>query len=209
MAKSAKSLSPVNQLTTPPLLSKPFDNSTNAKPAVVDAVTAAASIPATTSPYFFIASPNTTICSPNLSRSLLPVNQLTTPPVFGTVLASSVKANPAVADAVTASPSIPATASPYAFIASPNGTICSAKVSRSLLPVNQLTTPPVLGTVLASSVNALPAIVDACIDSELIPATESPYNFIASPNGTSCSAKSPKSLFPANQLTTPPVFGTV
>ena len=136
-----------------------------------------------------------------------PVNQLTTPPVFGTVFANSISALPAVVEFITASALIPVTAREYSFIASPKGVIPSAKAARSFSPVNQPTIPPVVGSVFASSMSANPAVVELTTASALIPVTAREYDFIASPKGVIPLANDSKSLSPANQLTTPPVFG--
>ena len=71
-----------------------------------------------------IALPKVTIFSLKSSKSTSPVNQLTTPPLFGKVDAIFAMASPALAAAVTASLSIfPETTLENSVIASPNGTM--------------------------------------------------------------------------------------
>ncbi len=113
-----------------------------------------------------------------------------TPPVFGTVSAKAVKAPPAVAALTTAFVSIPLTDSEKDFMPSPKTTSCSPNVSKSFSPMNQPTTPPVLGTVSASSVNAFPAVAAFSTTLAFNPSTVSANSTMASPNGTSSSANS-------------------
>ena len=204
-----KSLSPVKKLISPPVFGSVFASSTKAFPAIVEFVIASGSIPVSATEYASIDAPNITSCVPNFPKSLSPVNQLTNPPVFGTVLANSIRAFPAVAEFTIASAFRPLTASPKFFIALPNGTSFLPNVSISLLPVNQLTTPPVFGIVAAISVIALPAIAASVTAFAFNPSTASPNFIIALPNGTSCFPNSSISLFPAKNPISPPVLGIV
>ena len=160
-------------------------SSTRALPAVAEFVIAAESIPIIASEYAFIASPNGTSFSPKVSTSLFPVKNATTPPVLGTVSASSTKALPAVAELTIASASSPRTASPNAFIASPNGTSCFPNSPISFSPAKNPTTPPEFGMVVAISAMALPAIAASVTAFASSPVIASPNFLIASPNGTS------------------------
>ena len=130
------SLSPVNQLTNPPLLGKLLASSANDCAATVEFVIALESNPATDKEYDFKASPNGTNCSPNAVISFSPANQPAKPPELGSLEANSAKDIAAVADAVTASASIPLIASEYSFILAPNGTNSSANAARLFSPVN-------------------------------------------------------------------------
>ena len=184
-------------------------SSTRTLPAVAEFVIAAESIPIIASEYAFIASPNGTSFSPKVSTSLFPVKNATTPPVLGTVSASSTKALPAVAELTIASASSPRTASPNAFIASPNGTSCFPNSPISFSPAKNPTTPPEFGMVVAISAMALPAIAASVTAFASSPVIASPNCLIASPNGTSCFPKAVMSFSPAKKDTNPPVFGIV
>ena len=134
-------------------------------------------------------SPKVTSCSPNSSISFSPAKKPATPPELGNAFARSDNAFPASTDCWIPLVLIPATVSPYSFIALPKGTNFSANSSISFSPAKKPATPPLLGSTLASSAIDLPASTDCWIPLVLIPATVSPYSFTALPKGTSCSPK--------------------
>ena len=125
------------------------------------------------SAYAFIPLPKGANWYANEIRELSPVNRLTNPPLFGKLEANSESVLAALADAVTASGSIPATESAYAFIPLPNGTNCNPNEAILLSPVNRLTNPPLFGILLASSANNFAALADAVTASGSIPDIDS------------------------------------
>ena len=193
----------------PPLFGRLLDSSTRAFAAFAEFTTTLASSPVTAMEYCFMASPNGTSFSPNISRSFSPVKNATRPPLFGTVFASSIRALPAVTELTTTSAFSPVTAIENSFIASPNGTSCSPKASMSFSPAKKPTTPPLFGIVDAISAIAFPAFAASVTTLASKPATESAKAFIASPKGTSWSPNAPISFSPAKKPTTPPLLGSV
>ena len=159
--------------------------------------------PETASEKFFIALPNGTSCSPKSSISFSPAKKPTTPPLFGTVLAISASALPAVAASVITLASIPATSFAKLRMARPNGISCSPKAFISFSPAKKPTTPPVLGSVSAISARVLPAIAALETASPSIPLISSENCFIAFPNGTISSAKPESELPPVNHEVSP------
>jgi len=105
-----------------------------------------------------MALPNGTNCSPNLSMSFSPAKKPTTPPLFGSVVAISASALPAVAALETRSASIPLMALLNSAMLSPNGTSSSAKSEREELPVNQDAIPCTSSAFVSSNI----ASVNAC-----------------------------------------------
>ena len=87
--------------------------------------------------------------------------------------------------------------------------IPAAKVPRSFPPVKNSITPPTFGRTDWSSARDLAAVAEAVIASALIPDTESPYDFIATPKGTNPSENLPRSLPPVKNSITPPTLGRV
>ena len=122
--------------------------------------------------------------------SFSPAKKPTTPPEFGIVDAISAIAFPAVAAFVTVSALRPVTASENSIIASPKGTSCSPKAFMSFSPAKKPRTPPLFGSVAAISANALPAVAACSTTSLFISPIAIEKSLMASPNGTSCSAKS-------------------
>ncbi len=70
-------------------------------------------------------------------------------------------------------------------MASPKGMSCSPNAPISCSPVNQLITPPELGTVLARLVNAFPAVAAFVTAAESIPFIEFEKDFIPFPKSLS------------------------
>ena len=197
------SFSPAKKPTTPPLFGTVFANSTKALPAVAELTMASASSPFTAVEKSIIASPNGINCSPNSFISLSPAKKLTTPPVFGMVVAISAIAFPAIAAAVTASASSPFTARENPIIASPNGTSCSPNSFMSFSPAKKPSTPPLFGSVAAISARVLPAVAAFATMFPSIPAITTENSFIASPNGTSSVANSDNDEPPVIQEVNP------
>ena len=187
----------------PPLFGRLLDSSTRAFAAFAEFTTTLASSPVTAMEYCFMASPNGTNFSPNMSRSFSPVKNATRPPLFGTVFANSIRALPAVTELTTTSAFSPVTAIENSFIASPNGTSCSPKASMSFSPAKKPTTPPLLGSVAAISASVLPATAALATTSPSIPAISSENCFIAVPKGTSSSANPVSEDPPVNQEVSP------
>ncbi len=136
-------MSPVNHDIIPLLFGSSAASSDSILPAFADVATASEStLPETFSEYSAIASPNGTILAAKSSKLFSPINHPSTPPLFGRFAASSDSILPAFADVATASGStLPDTASEYAAIASPNGTISSANLAMEDPPVNQEAKP--------------------------------------------------------------------
>ena len=100
-------LSPVNKETNPPLFGRLAASSDKDLAALADAVTASGLIPVMESAYAFIPAPNGANWWPKEERLFSPVNKATRPPLFGRFAANSDNDLAALADAVTASTSIP------------------------------------------------------------------------------------------------------
>ena len=179
------SVTPLNASAKPPFFGKLAAMLTIVLPALAAAVTACSSIPVTFLEKLAMALPKLFMFLLKSSKSTSPANHPTTPPLLGNVDAICAIALPAFAAAVTAPSSIfPDTSFENLAIALPNGTIFFAKSSRSFSPVNQLTTPPLLGNVLAISAIALPALAEAVtVSGSIFPATSEENFDIALPNG--------------------------
>ena len=141
--------------------------------------------------------------------SFSPAKKPQSPPVLGTVLASSTRALPEVAEFSIAVDFIPSTASPYSFIALPKGTIFSAKSSISFSPTIAPSQPPLLGILAANSARALPAVADSVTAAASSPSIAVAYSFIAEPKATILSLKAPMSFSPTILERKPPSFGMV
>ena len=141
--------------------------------------------------------------------SFSPVKNPTTPPLFGTVFANSIKAFPAVADSTITFASKPLTACENNIIASPKGISCSPNASMSFSPAKKPTTPPEFGIVVAISAIALPAMEALVTASASNPCIADANPIIASPNGISCAPKALISFSPVKNPITPPEFGRV
>ena len=146
-----------------------------------------------------MASPKGTRFSPKVSRSFSPVKKSTAPPLFGKVAAISAKAFPAVAALDTASVSRPLILLENPIILSPKPTSCSPNTPISLSPAKNPATPPLLGRVAAISASVFPAIAAVLTRFPSKPEMVLENFIMASPNGTSSSAKAPKEDPPVSQ----------
>ena len=96
----------------------------------------------------------------------------------------------------------------YLAIAGPKSAKSSANPDKVLSPVNNETKPPLLGTILASSISDLTAVDVLVTDSGSTPAIDLEYLAIAGPNLVKSSANPDKVLSPVNNETKPPLLGT-
>ena len=135
--------------------------------------------------------------------SLSPVKNETAPPVFGSVAAISAMAFPAIAAFVTASVSKPLMLAANFIIDSPKPTNWSPNLPMSFSPAKKPAMPPLFGSVAAISAKVFPAIAAVLTRSPSSPVMLLENFIIASPKGTSSSAKVDREEPPVSQEVNP------
>ena len=169
--------------------------------------TPAQSTPKTLPAYVTSPSANFPIESPNLSRSLFPTNNPNNPPLLGTISAISIILLAAELDGPTPLQLTPKTLPAYVTKPSANASNESPNLSRSLFPTIAPITPPLLGTILATSIISLAAALDGPTPLQSTPTTLFAYFTKPSANASILVPKSPRLLFPTIKPIRPPSLG--
>ena len=191
------------------LVGKLLAISFNLYTASTDGATPAQLTPVTLSAYFTKPSAKSSIDFPNLSRSLLPANNPTNPPLLGTVFAISMIVLAAVLEGSTPLQLTPKTLLAYFTKPSANASSVSPKSSRSLFPTIAPMSPPLLGIISATSIILLAAILDGPTPLQSTPTTLFAYFIRPSANASRLVPKSSRSLLPTIAPTSPPLLGII